>query len=316
MPLKPILKRLMKFMAPSMSNLGLDQARKAADEMGSKVPSEEIILGSIKNITVETSIKNTNLRIYTPEGIGPFAAFIFIHGGGWTTGTLNSYDYICKKITNLSNCITISVEQGLSPEYKFPDPMEECYEVSKWVYTNATNLNIIQNRIAIGGDSSGGNISAAVCLLARDRAEFSIAYQVLIYPDLQLNAWETKSRIEYGADFPPNNEDSVWYEGNYLKTAEDASNTLVSPILSKNLKDLPPAFIITSEFDPLRDPGELYATRLKEFNVNAELKRFDGVIHGFLFMGKVLKEVNEAFEEISSHLKLNLYDEQITKTAE
>lgn len=303
-------------MAPSMSVLGLELARKTADEMGNKVPSGEVILGSVQNKTIETSIKSTNIRIYTPKGIGPFPAFIFIHGGGWTTGTLNSYEYICKRITNMSRCTTISVDQGLSPEYKFPAPMEECYEVTKWVYNNALNLNIIQNKIAIGGDSSGGNISAAVCLLARDRAEFPIAYQVLIYPDLQLNAWDSKSRIEYGADFPPNNEDSLWYESNYLKTMKDADDPLVSPVLAKNLQGLPPAFIITAEFDPLRDPAELYASRLKKFNVDVELKRFDGVIHGYLFMGKVLKEVDETFEDISNHLKIYLYDYKIEKTAQ
>lgn len=303
-------------MAPSMSSLGLEKARKTSDEMGTKVPSEEIILASIQNMTIKTSIKDTNIRIYTPEGIGPFPVFIFIHGGGWTTGTLNSYDYICRKITSLSNCITISVEQGLSPEYKFPEPVEECYEVSRWIYNNSASLNIIPNKIAIGGDSSGGNISVAVCLLAKDRAEFSIAYQVLIYPDLQLNAWDTESRKDYGADFPPNNEDSLWYETNYLKTVKDAKNPLVSPVLSKNLQNMPPAFIITAEFDPLRDPAELYAKLLNEAKVETELERFDGVIHGFLFMGKVLKEVEEAFQQISKHLRNHLYEDEIEKTAE
>ncbi|MDP4179221.1 MAG: alpha/beta hydrolase [Bacillota bacterium] len=308
MPLKPIVKKLMKFMAPSMSALGLEKAREAADEMGTKVPKENLILGSIKNITVNNSIKDTNLRIYTPNGNGPFPCFVFIHGGGWTTGTINSYDYICKKIAFLSDCITISIDEGLSPEYKFPQPVEECYEVCRWIYNNADELNIIQDKIAIGGDSSGGNISAAVSMLARDRYEFSLAYQIFLYPDMQLNAWNTESRIQFGAEFPPNNEDSLWYENNYLNSVNDASNPLVSPALSDNLKGLPPAFIITAEFDPLRDPAELFAKHLKEADVDVELKRFDGLIHGFLFMGKVLKEVNEAFEDISNHLRKYLYN--------
>jgi acetyl esterase len=230
--------------------------------------------------------------------------FIWIHGGGFAFGSIEVYDSICRKITNNVNCTVVAIDYGLSPEHKFPEPLEECYQVIKWVYENANELDIQPDKIAIGGDSVGGTLCAAITQLARDRGDLPIVYQVEINAMFDLLG-QTKplSRVENAKGYRLTTQAiEGFYVPNYLNDLSEAKNPYASPLLSENFKDLPAACIITSEYDPLRDEGELYAKRLEESGTDVCLKRYDGIIHGFFNMQKTLEEAREALSLVCTQL--------------
>lgn len=304
MPLNPIFNELLKTDFHSFySKLSVQKLREYYLKSWDDFKGEEVEVGSVINCTVET-LRETPVRIYNPITDGIHPVFVWIHGGGFILGSIEVYDSICRKITNNVNCTVISIDYGLSPEHKFPEPVEECYQVVKWVYENANKLNIIPNKIAIGGDSVGGTLTAVISQLSRDRGEFPIAYQVEINAMFDLLG-ETKpfSRIENAEGYRlQTNEIEGWYVPNYLNDLSEAKSPMASPLLAENFNKLPNACIITSEYDPLRDEGELYAKRLSEAGVDVCLKRYDGIIHGFFNMQRTLEEARDALDLVCKKL--------------
>lgn len=305
MPLNSIFEKYLETDFHSLYSLSIDQLREYYGKSWDDFKGDVIDVGSVINRTVKTSQRDTPVRIYKPAAKVKQPVFIWIHGGGFVLGSIEVYDSICRKITNSVDCTVISIDYGLSPEYKFPEPLEECYQVTKWVSQNAEELNIRPDKIAVGGDSVGGTLAAVVAQLSRDRGEFSIAYQVEINAMFDLLG-QTKplSRKENAKGYRLQTEEiEGFYVPNYLNDLNEAKDPLASPLLAENFQGLPNACIITSEYDPLRDEGELYAKRLADAGADVCLKRYDGIIHGFFNMQRTLEEARDALGLVCTKLK-------------
>ena len=220
------------------------------------------------------------VRIYTPEGEGPFPLFVYYHGGGWVIGDLETADASCRMIANRTERVVVSVDYRLAPEYKFPIPVQDSYDALKWVSENAASLNANGSNVVVGGDSAGGNLSAVVSMIARDQNGPNISAQVLIYPVTDL-AYDTRSYKEFAEGYGLDRDLMIWFGDYYINSEFDAKNIYIAPLRADNLKNLPPAFVVTAACDVLRDEGIVYANRLKDAGVQVEAFTEPGVIHGY-----------------------------------
>jgi acetyl esterase len=248
------------------------------------------------------------VRIYYPEGAaadGRFGALVLFHGSGWVICNLDVNDVPARALANRSGCVVVAVNYQKAPEHKFPIPLDDCYATTCWVADHAAELGVDPARIGVGGDSSGGNLAAAVCLRARDEGGPALAFQLLIYPptcsDLATATYESCAE-GYGLQ----RESMRWFWDMYLTAPEDGRNPLASPLLADDLSGLPPAFVATAEFDPLRDDGERYAERLRDAGVPVKLRRYDGMIHAFYLMDGVIGQASQLFDEAGREAALAL----------
>jgi acetyl esterase len=248
--------------------------------MAPPVEVELAPLAKIEDRLVPVDGAEINVRIYTPEGQGPFPIFVYYHGGGWVIGDIATSDASCRMLANKTERIVVSVDYRLAPEHKFPVPVEDSYAALQWVCENAAALNGNASNIVVGGDSAGGNLAAAMTLKSRRDNGPAIAGQVLIYPVTALS-YDSQSYQDFKEGFGLDRDLMIWFGNYYIRNDEDAKNVLVAPILEEDLRNLPPAYVLTAEFDVLRDEGEAYAERLKEAGVTVETSREEGLIHGF-----------------------------------
>ncbi|NQV23872.1 MAG: alpha/beta hydrolase [Rhodopirellula sp.] len=225
------------------------------------------------------------VRIYWPGSSAgsksPRAALVFFHGGGWVLGNLDAYDHLCHALANAGDCVVVSVDYRLAPEHRFPAAADDCYAATVWTAQHAEELGIDPRRIAVGGDSAGGNLAAVVSLMDRDRRTSHVAYQVLIYPITDSNL-ETPSYIENGEGYFLTTERMAWFWDLYLNDPSESVNPYAAPLQAESLAGLPPAYVMTAEFDPLLSEGDAYADRLEAADVTVERELYDGQIHGFL----------------------------------
>jgi acetyl esterase len=242
------------------------------------------------------------IRIYRPRD-ALRATLVYFHGGGWVVGSLESADASCRILANRSRCVVISIDYRLAPETKFPGAVDDAYAATRWVSSadNAAELRIDPLRIAVGGASAGGNLAAAVALVARERGGPKIAFQLLTVPVTELSS-KAASHREFAEGYGLSAADMTWYGTHYVRTPADADNPLAS-VVRADLHDLPPAFVITAECDPLRDDGEAYAEKLRERGIAARHKRYPGMFHGFMSFPSVLPEAAEAFEDAGAALR-------------
>jgi acetyl esterase len=246
----------------------------------------------VEDITTDAGLP---LRIYRPDLQGPLPTLIYFFGGGWTLGSIDTADGISRKLANAVPCQVITVGYRLAPEHPFPTAVHDCHNATQWI---ATHLD--PARIVVGGDSAGGNLAAAVTLLARDNGP-ALAGQLLVYPNT-LYGSDTIS-MRHGDDPYLFNKTSVgWYWEHYLADPADGQNSLASPLLAPSHANLPPALVITAEYDPLRDEGEFYAEKLHAAGVPTTLSRYDGMVHGFFAMSGILDGGKQAMGEASTWL--------------
>lgn len=279
-----------------------NRARAAFKASQDKAPREIVPVGSVTQSIVATSAGDTSVLVYRPHKTPetPVPVFVNIHGGGFVMGSADDDDVWSRKIVNAVECVVVNIDYHLAPEHKFPVALEECYDVVRWVYNNAAELNIDPARIAVGGHSAGGNLTAAICLLAKDRGEFPIRYQVLDYPPLDLSI-DPYTRPSADTLLTPKSQE--FFNTCFFNTAADALNPLVSPLLAPDLTGLPAALIITAEYDPLRQDGELYAERLAAAGCRVIYKMFPGCMHAFTHFGPQ-KAAEEAWSLIHSQLRI------------
>jgi acetyl esterase len=219
-------------------------------------------------------------RVYLPEARRPLPVLVYFCGGGWVLGSLDAVDPVCRRLANATPCAVVSVAYRRAPEYPFPAGLEDCYAALCWVAEHGAELGLDSARLAVGGASAGGNLAAAVALLARERRGPKLVLQLLVYPPLDHQA-DTLSMQEELDPLLLGGQDVAWCWSHYLADAADGDNSLASPLRAEDLRGLPSALVITAELDPLRDQGESYAARLAEAGVPTELVRFDGAVHGF-----------------------------------
>jgi acetyl esterase len=305
MPLDPQTKAYLDEMAalnmPALSALPPEVIRQGIAVQFSQMPVS-VPVAQVENRTIPGPAGEIPVRIYTPAGMGPFPVLVYFHGGGWVICSLDSHDDQCRRLTNGAGCVLVSVDYRLAPEHKFPAAPEDCYAATCWVAEHAAELNGDPTRLAIGGDSAGGNLTAVVAQMARDQGGPQLIYQLLIYPATDFTA-QTASKKENADGYFLTLEDMHWFENHYLNSPQDRLNPLASPMLARDLSNLPPALILTAEYDPLRDEGELYGQRLREAGVPVTVRRYDGLIHGFFGQSAIVDAARRAVEETAQTLR-------------
>jgi acetyl esterase len=262
-------------------------------------------IGSMKNVVAETPQGAIPLRVYRPAGVPattPLPAYVYFHGGGWVIGDLETHDVLCRQLTAASGASVISVDYRLAPEHKFPAAADDAWAATRWVVAHAGELGLDGRRLAVGGDSAGGNLAAVVALMARDAGGPAIALQVLIYPVTDVMS-ETRSYADFADGYLLTRDSMRWFTAHYLKSKDDARDWRVSPLRAPSLAGLPPALIVTAGFDPLRDEGEIYAGRLRDAGDTVDYVCYGGMIHGFMGMGKLIDTAGRAISHIGGSLR-------------
>jgi acetyl esterase len=243
------------------------------------------------------------VRIYYPDtSEGPFPAIVWYHGSGWVICNIEVNDVPARAIANRSGCVVIAVNYQKAPEHRFPVPLDDCFATLQWAAANAARLGIDANRIAIGGDSAGGNLAAAVALRAAAEGGPAVAFQVLVYPVTD-HAFDTESYEANAEGYLLQRESMRYFWDKYLASPGDGANPYASPLRAPSLVGLPPAFVATAEFDPLLDEGEAYAHRLSEDGVDVQLEHYEGMVHGFFLMNGVIDRTEALYEDIGAALR-------------
>ena len=305
MPLDPQAKAVLDQFASmggqQLHEMSVAQARELILGMVALAGEPESI-ARVENRTVPGSAGEIPVRIYTPVGTAPFPVLVYFHGGGWVIGNLDTHDGICRSLANRVGCLVVSVDYRLAPEHTFPAAPEDCYAATRWLAEHAGSLGGDKGRIAVGGDSAGGNLAAVVALMARDRGGPKLAFQLLVYPATDTD-FETRSYRENSEGYFLTRADMVWFWNHYAPRDEDRRNPYAAPLRAASLRGLPPALVITAEFDPLCDDGNAYAARLREDGVPVRLSQQDGLIHGFFQMGAVIDRGRASVDEASRAVK-------------
>jgi acetyl esterase len=306
MPLDPqvalYLQELAKMSAEPSPELSLAEQRRQSELTALEEAGEPETVATVADRTIPGPAGDIPLRIYTPEGNGPFPVLIYFHPGGWVFGSIASSDPVCRALAKHTPCIVVSVGYRLAPEHKFPAAPEDCYTATKWIAAHAHEINADPQRIAVGGDSAGGNLTAAATLMARDRHGPALCFQVIIYGETDYYEPETDSYTTYANGYGLTRDDMIWFWQQYLAHKEDGIHPYASPLRAADLSNLPPALIITAEYDPVRDEAELYARRLQESGVPVQLSRYNGMIHGFFRMFALFDQSKSALTEVTTAL--------------
>ncbi|SEI48893.1 alpha/beta hydrolase fold domain-containing protein [Paraburkholderia diazotrophica] len=305
MALDPQAQAILDLMAaagsPPLETRTPEEARVAASRLQAlSGPPEDV--AKVENRTIAGAAGEIPVRIYTPQGGGPFPALVFFHGGGWVIGDLDIVDVPCRRIANRAGCVVVSVDYRLAPEHKFPTAVEDAYAVTEWLAANGSTVAVDASRLAVGGDSAGGNLAAVVALIAKDKATFALRHQVLLYP-VTNHDFGTGSYRENGDGYYLTRAAMQWFWQHYLSDTRDGRHPYASPILADDHRGLPPALVITAEYDPLRDEGEAYAQRLASAGVPVRAERYSGMIHGFCWMPGAIEQGGHALDMAAATLK-------------
>ena len=244
------------------------------------------------------------LRLYRPLGspVGDrLPVLVYYHGGGWVIGDLDTHDTLCRQLANGSGCAVVAVDYRMGPEHRFPAAVDDSIAALQWIHANAASLALDAARIAVGGDSAGGNLAAVVAIVARDAGGPALALQLLIYPATDQRR-TAPSHQSNGQGYLLTRDTMDYFHDHYMDSAQDL-DWRASPLLHENLKGLPPAFVLTAGYDPLRDEGLQYAQKLTQAGNRSSLVSFERQIHGFILMGRVLDEANTAVQLCAAQLR-------------
>jgi|GEM_PF-197208 len=305
-----VLEQYQGFGVPPVTTLSPQEARQTQtmvdavnairQQRGDDLTPEAV--GDVRDQMIQGPGGEIPVRIYSPKGNGPFPILVYFHSGGWVLGDLESVDAVCRALTNLAQCLVVSVAYRLAPEHQFPAAAQDAYAATQWVMANAEAVDGDPRRVAVGGESAGGNLATVVALMARDSSTQLPIYQALIYPVLN-DAFDTPSYEQFANDSPLSRDRMRWFWGQYLPDEAAGANPYASPLRASDLRGLPPALIITAENDPLRDEGEAYAKRLQDADVPVVMSRYNGMTHLFMPMLPVVERVRDAVLEIAAGLR-------------
>jgi acetyl esterase len=249
------------------------------------------------------------IRVYRP-GTGTRPVIVFFHGGGWAIGDLDSHDALCRSLANATGAVVVAVDYRLAPEHRFPAAADDSLAATTWVAEHAAELDVDASRLAVMGDSAGGNLAAVVSLMARDHGGPSIAFQLGVYPVTSADL-DRQSYHDNGTGYFLTTAGMRYFWDEYVPEESDRSNPYAAPLAAADLSGLPPSHIITAEHDPLRDEGEAYANRLRESGVSSTNTRYGGLFHGFLNMASILPSAAQALSDVASVLRAALGSEAV-----
>ncbi|MDS0220565.1 alpha/beta hydrolase [Haloarcula sp. S1AR25-5A] len=291
---------------PPLYRLSLAEARETYRDLS--VPDEPPeSVRSVTDRTVPGPDGDIPVRVYRPTADGPRPALAFFHGGGWMLGGLETHDALCRALTNATDCVVVAVDYRLAPEHRFPDGLEDCYAATQWLAANAAEIGATPGALAVAGDSAGATLALGVSLLARDRDGPAIDYQVLAYPPAEF-AFETDSYEENAQGYFLTRKDMERFWNGYVRSELDGNHPYAAPLQAERLDGLPPTFLLTCGFDPLRDDGRALADRLDAAGVPTRLVQYDDMIHGFLTMlaDPELDRAREAIDDIGDAVRSEL----------
>ena len=316
MPVIPALQTLLDSMPatglvdltdlPSVRQAGLE----GSNALAALVALEPLDVGSVHTAMVPVDGSEIKVRIYQPAAPGPHPVHVFYHGGGWMAGTIEEtfVDNVCRERTALAGYVTVAVEYRLAPEFKFPIPLEDSYAALQWTVEHAADYDGDPENVTIGGGSAGGNLAAAIALKARNENGPRISFQVLEVPALDLTLGSPSVEQYGGGEYPLPKPEIDLCIGGYLRSPEDATHPYASPLLVEDLSNLPPAFIISAEFDPLQMDGSRYAQRLQDAGVQATFSLGEGHVHGSSQFTQLLPEAAAWRDQVIDAMKTHAAD--------
>lgn len=297
-----VLKKIAKFNPPPMAEVPVDQLRQGIRTVSDRIRPSDIHDVSDIEIPTNDSGRHIPARVYRPSDQSNLPALVFYHGGGWVLCDIETHDEVVRRIALAANCVVISVDYRLAPEHKYPAGADDAYQALCWVAGNAAKLNIDVDKIGIAGDSAGGNLAAVTCLRARDEAGPKIFLQSLWYPVTNIHTLATESYEVMSEDYNLKREDMAWLKSQYLESSDLAAQPSVSPLLSDKLSGLPPTYIMTANFDVLRDDGLLYAEALEAAGNRVTYECFPSLVHGFLNMSHAVPAAEKALQSVARNL--------------
>lgn len=289
---------------PPLQDLPLERARREFALSTEALGGWPQPIGELVDRTVPGPAGSIPVRIYRPQGAAqsPRGILVYFHGGGWVVGDIPSYDKVCRYLAAKSGCILVSVDYRRSPEHRFPAAIDDAMAAFDWVQAHAEALGGDPARVGIGGDSAGGNIAAVVALTARDRPGPKPAFQLLIYPAVDLSG-SFPSHQELGNSYLLTRPMMDWFRAQYLNSESEIADWRVSPLKAPSLANLPPAYLCTAGFDPLRGEGKAYADRLRAEGTAVTYREFDSLIHGFVGFTGTISAAARAMDEIAQAVK-------------
>ncbi len=290
--------------------LPVPQARARMEEVFKNPDSPENV-HSVEEVLIPGPIRGLVVRMYRPSERKDLGCLVFIHGGGWTVNSISTHDAVCRRLANLGNCVVLSVDHRMSPEFKYPAALDDTYNALQWALNNGSRFGWDVARVAIGGDSSGGTLATTAALLNRDRGGPTLAYQVLLYPVTDYYLPGTASYVENATGYSLNRDFMIWFWQNYIPSGVDFDDPYLCPLRSGNLSGMPSALILTAEYDPLRDEGREYAKKLSAAGVPVDLWHYDNQMHGFILQTRVIDRAREALEKVGQRLVQVLGPDQI-----
>ena len=288
---------------PRLETLPPAEARRLVRERAGPAAGVMEQVASVEGVRIPGPAGEIAARIYTPHAQAPRPALVYFHGGGWVVCDLDTHDVVCSAIARRAGAVVVSVDYRRAPEHKFPAAVEDACAAAAWVAANAGGLGIDAARLAVGGDSAGGNLAAVVALQSRNADSPAIALQAMVYPVTDLSCFDTASYREFGEGFYLTRALMEWFRAMYLPDAEAARDPRASPLLAADLSGLPPALIVTAECDPLRDEGEAYAKRLAEAGVPVICTCYAGMIHPFFTMSGVIPQALQAVQQVADAVR-------------
>src|SRR3989442_6117530 len=305
---RAVLDLIIKCGRPPYHQLSPKDARQLFRETrpaSTPVPPE---IGVVRNVLTEGRQGAIPLRVYRPAGVAattPLPGLVYFHGGGWVIGDLDTHDVLCRQLTAEAGITVVNVDYRLAPEHKFPAAADDAWAATRWVAAHGSDLGVDARRLAVGGDSAGGNLAAVVALLARDAGAPAISLQVLVYPVTDVSV-ETRSYQDFAEGYMLTRESMRWFTAHYLAAAGQASDWRGAPPPPSAHAGGPPALVVTAGFDPLRDEGSAYAAKLQQAGVRVDYVCYGGMIHGFVGMGRLIDTGNRAVSHIAATLRQTL----------